>query len=67
MPADAAPLGPWGASRPLTELNGPNTDEFGPWLSDDRLELYFSSNLSGISRRLYRAPQLGDRSVRSAD
>jgi hypothetical protein len=51
---DAA-LGPWGAPRALTELNGPNTDEFGPWLSDDRLELYFSSNLSGISRRLYRA------------
>jgi Tol biopolymer transport system component len=51
---DAAPLGPWSAPRALTELNVGGSDEFGPWLSEDRLEIVFASNRTG-GFLLYRA------------
>jgi hypothetical protein len=53
--SDAAPLGPWGAPRPLTELNLPGSNEYGPWLSEDRLEIVFTSNRNGGNYQLFRA------------
>src|SRR5262249_13851547 len=51
---DACTLGPCGAPRALTELNTPN-DEQGPWLSEDRLEIWFTSGTSGTGYALFRA------------
>jgi Tol biopolymer transport system component len=50
---DGCTLGAWGAPRPLTELNTP-TDEFGPWLSANHLEILFTSGVTG-SPEIHRA------------
>jgi len=51
--ADACTFGPFGAPVELAELDS-TTDELGPWMSDDRLEIWFSSKRSG-STQLYHS------------
>jgi hypothetical protein len=54
-PADACTLGPFSTPVELAELDSP-TDEFGPWLSDDRLDIYFASDrLDGANPQLFHA------------
>jgi hypothetical protein len=51
-PADV-PLGPFSAPQPLTELNS-TSDDYEPWLSEDRLEILFTSTRNG-PLRIFRA------------
>ncbi len=46
--SDACTLGPFGAPQRLANVNSPGTD-WGPWLSEDRLELLFGSDRSGTN------------------
>ena len=45
-PDSGCTLGPWSAPRALTELSS-SSDEYGPWLSADRLTAVFSSDRTG--------------------
>ncbi|MBL0214123.1 MAG: PD40 domain-containing protein [Myxococcales bacterium] len=44
--SDACTLGSFGVPQQLASVNSPSTD-WGPWLSEDRLELLFGSDRSG--------------------
>jgi Tol biopolymer transport system component len=45
-PIDGCTFGPFDTPRPLVEVNSPSID-WGPWLSPDKLELWFSSDRTG--------------------
>jgi hypothetical protein len=53
VPADACAFGPWSTPVPVAELSS-SSSEWGVWLSEDRLEIIFSSDRSG-NYELYRA------------
>lgn len=46
-PPPDAPLGPFGAPAPVTELNTPDASEEDPCLTADQLEIFFTSNRVG--------------------